>query len=181
LIALAKQQPGKIMIGSAGNGTVNHLVGEMLNKAAGIDLVHVPYKGASAAVTDLVGGQVQVSVQSLPSSISFIRGGRIKVLGVVNEKRLAALPNSPLIQDVVPGLAVTPWYGVFAPAGTPRTIVSQMQTLINQALDASDVKEKLANVGAEPYKLSGEQFMALIRSDLPRWAKAVKDSGASVD
>jgi tripartite-type tricarboxylate transporter receptor subunit TctC len=181
LIALAKQQPGKIMIGSAGNGTVNHLVGEMLNKAAGIDLVHVPYKGASAAVTDLVGGQVQVSVQSLPSSISFIRGGRIKVLGVVNEKRLAALPNSPLIQDVVPGLAVTPWYGVFAPAGTPRAIVSYMQTLISQALDAGDVKEKLANVGAEPYKLSGEQFMALIRSDLPRWAKAVKDSGASID
>lgn len=181
LIALAKQQPGKIMIGSAGNGTVNHLVGEMLNKAAGIDLVHVPYKGASAAVTDLVGGQVQVSVQSLPSSISFIRGGRIKVLGVVNEKRLAALPTTPLIQDVVPGLAVTPWYGVFAPAGTPRAIVSQMQTLINQALDTSDVKEKLANVGAETYKLSGEQFMALIRSDLPRWAKAVKDSGASID
>lgn len=181
LIALAKQQPGKIMIGSAGNGTVNHLVGEMLNKAAGIDLVHVPYKGAAAAVTDLVGGQVQVSVQSLPSSISFIRGGRIKVLGVVNEKRLAALPNSPLIQDVVPGLAVTPWYGVFAPAGTPRAIVSYMQTLISQALDAGDVKEKLANVGAEPYKLSGEQFMALIRSDLPRWAKAVKDSGASID
>lgn len=181
LIALAKQQPGKIMIGSAGNGTVNHLVGEMLNKAAGIDLVHVPYKGAAAAVTDLVGGQVQVSVQSLPSSISFIRGGRIKVLGVVNEKRLAALPNSPLIQDVVPGLAVTPWYGVFAPAGTPRAIVSYMQTLISQALDTGDVKEKLANVGAEPYKLSGEQFIALIRSDLPRWAKAVKDSGASID
>jgi hypothetical protein len=181
LIALAKQQPGKIMIGSAGNGTVNHLVGEMLNKAAGIDLVHVPYKGAAAAVTDLVGGQVQVSVQSLPSSISFIRGGRIKVLGVVNEKRLAALPNSPLIQDVVPGLAVTPWYGVFAPAGTPRAIVSYMQMLISQALDTGEVKEKLANVGAEPYKLSGEQFMALIRSDLPRWAKAVKDSGASID
>ncbi len=181
LIALAKQQPGKIMIGSAGNGTVNHLVGEMLNKAAGIDLVHVPYKGAAAAVTDLVGGQVQVSVQSLPSSIGFIRSGRIKVLGVVNEKRLAALPNSPLIQDTVAGLAVTPWYGVFAPAGTPRAVVSQMQALIGQALEASDVKDKLANVGAEPYKLSGEQFMALIRSDLPRWAKAVKDSSASID
>lgn len=181
LIALAKQQPGKIMIGSAGNGTVNHLVGEMLNKAAGIDLTHVPYKGAAAAVTDLVGGQVQVSVQSLPSSISYIRGGRIKVLGVVNEKRLAALPNAPLIQDVVPGLAVTPWYGVFAPAGIPKALVSQIQMLINQALDTTDVKEKLASVGAEPYKLNGEQFMALIKSDLPRWAKAVKDSGASID
>lgn len=181
LIALAKQQPGRIMIGSAGNGTVNHLVGEMLNKAAGIDLVHVPYKGASAAVTDLVGGQVQVSVQSLPSSISFIRSGRIKVLGVVNEKRLAALPGAAPIQETVSGLAVTPWYGVFAPAATPRAVVAQLQALIAQALDASDVKDKLTQVGAEPYRLSGEPFAALIRTELPRWAKAVKDSGASVD
>ena len=181
LIALAKQQPGRIMIGSAGNGTVNHLVGEMLNKAAGIDMVHVPYKGASAAVTDLVGGQVQVSVQSLPSSISFIRSGRIKVLGVVNEKRLAALPGAAPIQETVSGLAVTPWYGVFAPAGTPKPVVAQLQALIAQALDAGDVKEKLAQVGAEPYRLSGEPFAALIRTELPRWAKAVKDSGASID
>ncbi len=181
LIALAKTQPGKIMIGSAGNGTVNHLVGEMLNKAAGIELVHVPYKGAAAAVTDLVSGQVQVSVQSLPSSIGFIRSNRIKVLGVVNEKRLAALPNGVPIQETVKGLAVTPWYGVFVPAGTPKPVVAQLQATINQALDAPDVREKLANVGAEPYKLSGDQFWALIRADLPRWAKAVKDSGATID
>jgi tripartite-type tricarboxylate transporter receptor subunit TctC len=181
LISFAKQQPGKIMIGSAGNGTVNHLVGEMLNKASGIDLVHVPYKGASAAVTDLVGGQVQVSVQSLPSSISFIRSGRIKVLGVVNEKRLAALPNSSPIQETVAGLSVNPWYGVFAPAGTPKQVLIQLQTLINQVLESSDFKEKLANLGAEPYQLSGDKFATLIRSELPRWAKAVKDSGASID
>lgn len=181
LIALAKTQPGKITIGSAGNGTVNHLVGEMLGKAAGIDLVHVPYKGAAAAVTDLASGQVQVSVQSLPSSIGFIRSNRIKVLGVVNEKRLAALPNAVPIQETVKGLAVTPWYGVFVPAGTPRPVIAQLQASINQALDAPDVREKLANVGAEPYKLSGEQFWALIRADLPRWAKAVKDAGATID
>jgi tripartite-type tricarboxylate transporter receptor subunit TctC len=181
LIQLAKQQPGKIMIGSAGNGTVNHLVGEMLNKAAGIDLVHVPYKGAAAALTDLVGGQVQVSVQSLPSSIGFIRSGRIKVLGVVNEKRLAALPNSSPIQETVAGLSVTPWYAVFAPAGTPKPVTLQLQALISQAIDAADVKEKLANVGAEPFQLNGDQFARFIRSELPRWAKTVKDSGASID
>lgn len=181
LIAQAKAQPGKIMIGSAGNGTVNHLVGEMLNKAADINLVHVPYKGAAAAVTDLVGGQVQVSVQSLPSSISFIRSGRIKVLGVVNEKKLAALPEAPLLSDVVKGLAVTPWYGVFAPAGTPAPLLSQLESLINRALDASDVREKLANVGAEPYKLDPAQFSALVRAELPRWARVVKDSGATID
>ncbi len=181
LIAQAKAQPGKIMIGSAGNGTVNHLVGEMLNKAAGIDLVHVPYKGAAAAVTDLVGGQVQVSVQSLPSSISFIRSGRIKVLGVVNEKRLAALPEVAPISDVLKGLAVTPWYGVFAPAGTPAPLLSQLEALIQRALEAPDVREKLANVGAEPYRLSQEQFAALIRAELPRWARVVKESGATID
>lgn len=181
LIAQAKAQPGKIMIGSAGNGTVNHLVGEMLNKAADINLVHVPYKGAAAAVTDLVGGQVQVSVQSLPSSISFIRSGRIKVLGVVNEKKLTALPEAALLSDVVKGLAVTPWYGVFAPAGTPAPLLSQLESLINRALDASDVREKLANVGAEPYKLDKAQFSALVRAELPRWARVVKDSGATID
>ena len=181
LIAQAKAQPGTIMIGSAGNGTVNHLVGEMLNKAAGMELVHVPYKGAAAAVTDLASGQVQVSVQSLPSSIGFIRSNRIKVLGVVNEKRLAALPNAAPIQETVKGLAVTPWYGVFAPAGTPKAVITQLQASIGQALDAPDVREKLANVGAEAYKLNSEQFIALIRADLPRWAKAVKDSGATID
>ena len=181
LINLAKQQPGKIMIGSAGNGTVNHLVGEMLNKAAGIDMVHIPYKGAAAAVTDLVGGQVQVSVQSLPSSISFIRSGRIKVLGVVNDKRLAALPNAAPIQETLAGLSVTPWYGVFVPASTPKQINVQLQTLINQAIEAEDVKEKLAGLGAEPYKLSGDKFTTLIRSELIRWAKVVKESGASID
>ena len=177
LIAQAKAQPGKIMIGSAGNGTVNHLVGEMLNKAAGIELVHVPYKGAAAAVTDLASGQVQVSVQSLPSSIGFIRSNRIKVLGVVNEKRLAALPNAAPIQETVKGLAVTPWYGVFAPAGTPKAVITQLQASIGQALDAPDVREKLANVGAEPYKLDPAQFSALVRAELPRWARVVKDAG----
>ena len=181
LIQLAKQQPGKIMIGSAGNGTVNHLVGEMLNKAAGIDLVHVPYKGASAALTDLVGGQVQVSVQSLPSSIGFIRGGRIKVLGVVNEKRLAALPQSAPIQETVAGLSVTPWYAVFAPAGTPKPVTLQLQALISQAIESADFMEKLANVGAEPFLLNGDKFNRFVRSELPRWAKAVKESGASID
>ncbi|AEG91944.1 Bug family tripartite tricarboxylate transporter substrate binding protein [Ramlibacter tataouinensis] len=181
LIAMAKAQPGKIMIGSAGNGTLNHLFGEMLGKAAGIQLVHVPYKGAAAAVTDLVGGQVQVSVQSLPSSIAFIRSGKLKVLGVVNEKRVAALPEVPTIGETVQGLGYTPWYGLFAPAGTPKPVLAQLQAELAKALDAPDVREKLAGVGAEPYKSSPEQFAAMIRGELPRWAQVVKDSGATVD
>lgn len=181
LIAAAKAAPGKYTIASAGNGTLNHLIGEMLGKAAGIDLVHVPYKGASAAVTDLVGGQVQVSVQSLPSSISFIRSGKLKVLGVVNEKRVAALPDTPTIGETVKGFGQTPWYGIFAPAGTPKAIVAQVQAAVAKALDAPDTKEKLAAVGCEPFKGSSEQFAALVRDDLPKWAKIVKDSGATID
>jgi len=181
LVALAKQQPGKINIGSAGNGTLNHLIGEMLGKATEIDLVHVPYKGASAAVTDLVAGQVQVSVQSLPSSISFIRSNKIKVLGVVNPKRLPALPDSPTIGETIKGFGATPWYGVFAPAGTPKTIITQLNAEIAKVLDSKDVQERLAGVGCEPYKTSPEQFAQLVRDELPRWARLVKASGATVD
>ena len=181
LIAAAKAQPGKISIGSAGNGTLNHLIGEMLGRAAGIDLLHVPYKGASAAVTDLVGGQVQVSVQSLPSSISFIKSGKLKVLGVVNEKRVAALPDTPTIGETIKGFGSTPWYGLFAPAGTPKAIVAQLQAELAKVLDNADTKEKLATVGCEPFKGTSEQFAALIKEDLPRWARIVKESGATID
>ena len=181
LIAAAKAQPGKIAMASAGNGTLNHLIGEMLGKAAGIDLMHVPYKGASAAVTDLVGGQVQVSVQSLPSSISFIKSGKLKVLGVVNEKRVAALPDVPTIGETLKGFGSTPWYGLLAPAGTPKAIVNQLQAEVAKALDTQDVKDKLAAVGCEPSKSTPEQFAALIKEDLPKWARIVKDSGATVD
>ena len=181
LIALAKQQPGKINIGSAGNGTLNHLIGEMLGKATGIDLMHVPYKGSSAAVTDLVAGQVQVSVQSLPSSIAFIRSGKIKVLGVVNPKRLPSLPDAPTIGETVKGFGTTPWYGVFAPAGTPKAIVTQLNAAIAKALESKDAQERLAGVGCEPYKTTPEQFAHLVRDDLPRWARIVKESGATID
>ncbi|PUE07012.1 LacI family transcriptional regulator [Limnohabitans sp. T6-5] len=181
LISLAKQQPGKINIGSAGNGTLNHLIGEMLGKVAGIDLVHVPYKGSAAAVTDLVAGQVEVSVQSLPSSIAFIRSGKIKVLGVVNPKRLPALPDAPTIGETIKGFGTTPWYGMFAPAGTPKHIVSQLNAAIAKALESKDAQERLAGVGCEPYKSTPEQFAQLVRDDLPRWAKIVKDSGATID
>jgi len=169
------------MIASAGNGTLNHLIGEMLGKAVGIELTHVPYKSAAAAVNDLVGGQVQLSVQSLPSSIAFIRANRLRVLGVVNEKRVAALPDAPTIGETIKGFGATPWYGVFAPAGTPKAIVAQLNAEIAKALESKDVQERLAGAGCEPFKSSPEQFAQLVRDDLPRWAKIVKDSGATVD
>ena len=180
-IATAKAAPGKYTIASAGNGTLNHLIGEMLAKATGIELTHVPYKGASAAVTDLVGGQVQVSVQSLPSSIAFIKSGKLKVLGVVNERRVPALPDTPTIGETIKGFGSTPWYGLFAPAGTPKATVALLQAAVTKVLDAPDTKDKLAAVGCEPFQSTPEQFAALIKDDLPRWARIVKDSGATVD
>jgi tripartite-type tricarboxylate transporter receptor subunit TctC len=181
LIALAKSKPGALSIASAGNGTLNHLIGEMLQKATDIQLQHIPYKAAAAAATDVVGGQVPLSVQSMPSSIAFIRAGKLKVLGVVNEKRLAALPDSPTIGETVPGFGATPWYGMFAPAGTPKNILLQIQNDVAKALDAKDVQDRLATLGCEPFKGTGDQLAQIVKSDLVRWAKIVKDSGAKLD
>ena len=181
LVTLAKASPGKYSIASAGNGTLNHLIGEMLGKAAGIELTHVPYKGSAAAATDVVGGQVPLSVQSLPSSIAFIKGGKLKVLGVVNEKRVAALPDVPTIGETLPGFGKTPWYGMFAPAGTPRAIVTQLNAEVMKALDDKDVIDKLAGVGAEPFKGTPAQLGALVKADLAQWKQVVADTGAKVD
>jgi tripartite-type tricarboxylate transporter receptor subunit TctC len=181
LIALAKSKPGALSIASAGNGTLNHLIGEMLQKATDIQLQHIPYKGAAAAATDVVGGQVPLSVQSMPSSIAFIRSGKLKVLGVVNEKRLAALPDAPSIGETVPGFGATPWYGMFAPAGTPKNITLQIQNDIAKVLDSKDVQERLATLGCETFKGTGDLLAQIVKSDMVRWAKIVKDSGAKID
>ena len=180
-ISLAKMQPGKYAIASAGNGTLNHLIGEMLQKAADIKLQHIPYKGAAAAATDVVSGQVPLSVQSMPSSIAFIKAGRLKVLGVVNEKRVPALPDAPTIGETLKGFGATPWYGLFAPAGTPKAVTLFLQNEIGKALDDPDVRAKLANLGCEPFKGSSEQLAQIVKDDLTRWAKIVKESGATVD
>lgn len=181
LIDLAKAKPGSISIASAGNGTLNHLIGEMLQKAAGIDLLHVPYKGAAAAATDVVSGQVPVSVQSTPSSLAFINAGRLKVLGVVNEKRLATMPNVPTIGETIKGFGSTPWYGIFAPAGTPRDIITALHAATEKALDSKDVQDKLAAQGCEILKGTPVQFGNMVRDELPKWAKIVKESGAKLD
>ena len=181
LIAAAKAKPGAITIASAGNGTLNHLIGEMLQRAAGIELLHVPYKGAAAAATDVAAGQVQVSVQSVPSSIAFINSGKLKVLGTVNEKRVAALPNVATIGETIKGFGSTPWYGIFAPAGTPREIIATLHAAVDKTLDNKEVQDRLALQGCEVMKGSPAQFAALVKADLPKWAKIVKDSGAKLD
>ena len=181
LIAMAKAKPGQINYASAGNGTLNHLIGEMFKHSAGIDLVHVPYKGSGAAATDLAGGQIPVSIQSVPSSLPFLQTGKIKVLAVVNEKRLASMPNVPTIGETLPGFGSTPWYGLLAPAGTPKDVIAKLQAGLAKALAGKDVADKLGAQGCEVLTSSPAQFAALIRDDLPRWSKIVKESGARVD
>ena len=181
LVQQAKGQPGKFSIASAGNGTLNHLIGEMLQKATGIQLTHIPYKASAAAAADVVGGQVPLSVQSTPSSLAFIKSGKLKALGVVNEKRLPQLPDVPTIGETIKGFGTTPWYGLFAPAGTPKAVLATLQDEIGKALDSAEVKDKLAMLGCEPFKGTGEQLGAIVKSDLVRWAQIVKDSGAKID
>ncbi len=181
LIEAAKAKPGAITIASAGNGTLNHLIGEMLQKAAGIELVHVPYKGAAAAATDVVSGQVPISVQSVPSSLAFINAGRLKVLGVVNEKRLANMPNTPTIGETIKGFGSTPWYGIFAPAGTPKDVIATLHAAVDKALDTRDVQDKLAAQGCEILKGTPVQFGNMVKDELPKWARIVKESGAKLD
>lgn len=182
LIALAKARPeGHYTIASAGNGTLNHLIGEMLQKASGIKLTHVPYKGSAAAAADVASGQVPLSVQSLPSSIGLIKAGKLKVLGVINEKRVAALPGVPTIGETLKGFGKTPWYGLFAPAGTPQPVIDKLQAEVHKALDEQEVIARLHGVGAEPFKGTSAQLAQLVKSDLAQWKQVVADTGAKVD
>lgn len=181
LIAQAKANPGKINYASAGNGTLNHLIMEMFKQKVGIDMMHVPYKGAAAAATDVASGQVPVSVQSAPSSLTLISAGKIKALAVTNEKRIAALPNVPSISETIPGFGSTPWYGILAPAGTPAAIVNKLNAAIKTALADKDVQEKLIKQGCEALTSTPAQFTTLLKDDLANWQKIVQDSGARVD
>ena len=182
VVSLAKKAAsGPLQYASAGNGTLNHLIAVMFEKTAGFNWTHIPYKSASAAATDVVGGQVPLSFQSVPSSIGFIQTGKLKVLATVNEKRLPAFPNVPTLAETYPGLSSTPWYGILAPAGTPKAIIDKLQAAIFEALDSKEVQDSLAAQGCEVLKRDSTAFASMIKAELPQWARIVKESGAKVD
>ena len=181
LIEHARSRPGEVSYASAGNGTLNHLLGEMLKSRANVDMIHVPYKGAAAAVTDVIGGRVPVSFQSAPSAMPFVKSGKLKVLGVANEKRMAGLPEIPTIGESLPGFGATPWYGLFAPAGTPPAVIALLHANSVKALAARDVQEQLAQQGAEPIAMGPAPFAAALKNDLARWSAVVKQTGSKVD
>ena len=181
LVALARAQPGKLNFASAGNGTVNHMLGEMLKTSAGIDIVHVPYRGAAAAATDTIGGQAQMTFGSLAGLMPFVKSGQLRTIGVCTEKRTALAPDVPTLAETIPGLYANAWYGLFVPVGTPKEIVGKLHGEIAKIMESAEMKERLVGLGVEPAPSTPEQLAVLMRDDLVRWAKIVKDSGAQLD
>lgn len=182
LVAYAKANPGKVNFGSSGSGSSIHLSGELFNALAKVDMVHVPYKGSAPAVTDLVGGQIDVMFDNMPSAIQHVRSGRLRALAVTTAKRSPELPDVPTIAEAgVPGYEATSWFGMFAPAGTPAPVVARLNAALVKVLADPAVKKKLAEQGAEPYSETPEQFAEFIRKESAKWSKVVKESGASAD
>ena len=181
LIDYAKPRPGKIDFASAGNGTLNHLIGVMLNQQAGLHLVHIPYRGAAAAATDVVAGLVPIAFGSLPGVMPFVKSGQLKVLGVCTEKRTRLAPDVPTLAETLPGLHANAWYGLFAPAGTPKAVVERIAAEGAKVLAAPDLAERMAGQGAEPFPGTPAELARLQAADLKRWAGIVKASGATVD
>ena len=181
LIALAKADPGKLTYASAGNGTVNHLLGEMLKSTANVDIVHVPYKGAAAAATDVIAGLCTMTFGSFPGVMPFVKSGQLRVIAAATEQRTSLAPDLPTLAESVPGLHANAWYGLFAPAGTPKEIINRLHQEIVKLLQLPEIKERFNALGAEVTPSTPDQLAALVKSDLVRWSKIVKDSGAQLD
>jgi tripartite-type tricarboxylate transporter receptor subunit TctC len=182
LIKLAKEKPGQINFASSGSGTSIHLSGELFKTMAGVDMTHVPYKGSAPAITDLIGGQVQVMFDNLPSSLQQIKAGKLRAIAVTSAQRAPALPDVPTIAESgLPGFEATSWFGIVAPAGTPPTIIARINADVNQWLQSPEAKEKLLAQGAVAAGGSPEQFAAYIHAETEKWARVVKASGAKVD
>jgi tripartite-type tricarboxylate transporter receptor subunit TctC len=181
-IAYAKANPGKLNFGSGSTGSAGHLAGELFKAMAGVEMTHVPYKGAAPAMNDLVGGQIQLMFDNLASSLGQVKAGRIKALAVTTAKRTPLAPDLPTVAESgLPGFDISTWFGVFAPAGTPRDALDKLHAQFARALAAPDVREKMLALGAEPVGNRPEEFAAFIRSEAEKYARVIKASGAKVD
>jgi tripartite-type tricarboxylate transporter receptor subunit TctC len=180
-IAYCKANPGKINMASSGSGTSVHMSGELFMMMTGCKMTHIPYKGAGPALTDLIGGQVHVLFDNLPSSIGHIRGGRIRALAVTTTEPSSALPGIPTVAQSVPGYEASAWFGIGMPKGTPREIVDKLNAEVNRALNDPAMVKKLEDLGGTPLKGSADDFGAVVKSEVEKWAKVVKASGATVE
>lgn len=181
-IALAKSKPGQINFASSGSGTSIHMSAELFKMLTGVNMVHIPYRGSGPALADLLGGQVSVMFDNLTSSIGHIRSGKLRALAITTATRYPALPDLPTMQEAgVAGYEASAWFGIVAPKATPKEIVNRLNSEVNKALALPDVKEKLLQQGAIAAPGSPEQFGAFIQSEIAKWARVVKASGAKVD
>jgi len=182
LLAAAKTDPGGVTFASPGNGTVSHLAGELLQRAAGVRLTHVPYKGASQALTDTLGGQVQSFMSSVPSALSQIRAGRLRAIAVSSATRARELPEVPTIAEAgYKGFEASTWYGLLAPARTPAPVIARLNAEVNRALKTPEVRERLAAEGGEALGGSPEQFASFLKAEHAKWGRVVKESGAKAE
>jgi tripartite-type tricarboxylate transporter receptor subunit TctC len=182
LVALAKSQPGKLNYASGGSGVTNHLVMEMFKFAAGLDMVHVPYKGGPPAITDLIAGQVSLMFETGPGILPHVRSGKLRALGVGSVRRSAAVPELPTIAEQgFPGFDGVAWIGFVAPAGVARAIVDKLSAETAAIIALPDVRERLLALGAEPAASAPDEFGAYIRSEIAKWGKVIRESGAKVE
>ena len=181
LVAYAKANPGKLNYASNGNGTSSHLAAEMLKSAAGIEIVHVPYKGGGPAMQDLIGGQVSMLFDQMPAVLPQVQAGRVKALGVSSLKRSAAAPDVPAISEALPGFDMTVWFGFLAPRGTPADIVNKLNAEMQRALKDKAFQTQLAGMGVTPMPGTPEEFARYLRSETSRWTKVGHDSCAKLD
>ena len=181
LIDYAKANPGKISFGSAGVGSVPHMAGELFKLMAGVDMLHVPYRGSAPALTDLIAGHVQVMFDAMPASLPHVRSGALRALAVTTSARSSTLPNLPAAAETVPGYETSSWYGMGAPKGTPLEIVERLNREIAAGLENPLVKERLAEANAAPMPLTSVQFGKHIAAETEKWAKVVRAVGAKVD
>ncbi len=182
LVALAKSRPGELNYGSSGPGTIVHLNAELFKMIAGVDIQHIPYKGTALAIPDLANGQISMLFDSLASVMPHVRSNRARPIAVNAERRSALLPDVPTLAEAgMPEFNTSTWFGLFAPAGTPKDIVARVQADVSAALQANDLRERFASVGAEPVGGTSEQFTARILSDTARWAQVIKAARVKIE
>lgn len=181
-IAYAKANPGKLNFGSGSTGSAGHLAGELFKAMAGVEMTHVPYKGAAPAMNDLIGGQIQLMFDNLASSLAQVRAGKIRALAVTTARRTPLAPELPTVAESgLAGFDISTWFGVFTPAGTPRAVVDRLHSEFTRALAAPDVREKMQNLGAEPVGNTPQEFAAYIRAEAEKYARVIRASGAKAD
>jgi tripartite-type tricarboxylate transporter receptor subunit TctC len=181
LIAYANANPGKLNYGSGGNGSSSHLAAELFKSMAGIRMDHIPYKGTGPLITDMMAGQVGLTIASAVPLAPHVRSGKLRGLGVTGPKRSSAFPTIPAIAETVKGYEVINWFGIFAPAGTPKALTTRINTVLNEALRAPELVKMLQAQGADAVGGSAEEFERVVRADYAKWGRVVKESGARVD